>query len=273
MRPPRISVSVVFFWKKLIKNTQLTKPITQRKQLYLDQRFVTGNEMRPERIICFVDGFNLYHALNDLHQPHLKWLDLQLLFSRLTRSTSQLITQIFFFSAYPTWKLDSLQRHRLYVKALSSHGVTPILGQFKNKAKKCLKCHAEWISHEEKETDVNLALAMLDLAYKNRYDHAFLLSRDSDLAPAVRKVKENFPDKKITILAPYNYRHSSELLQASDHHKTINLHHISTSLFPKKIYDAGGNLIVTRPLEYTPPGTLQKPLEKVDLNKLIPTKK
>ena len=30
--------------------------------------------------------------------------------------------------------------------------------------KKCLNCHAEWISHEEKETDVNLALALLDLA-------------------------------------------------------------------------------------------------------------
>lgn len=59
--------------------------------------------------------------------------------------------------------------------------------------------------------------------------------------------------KQITILAPYNYRHSSELIQAADGHKTINLIHISTSLFPADIYDAGGNLVVKRPLEYTPP--------------------
>jgi uncharacterized LabA/DUF88 family protein len=92
-----------------------------------------------------------------------------------------------------------------------------------------------------------LALALLDLAYKDLYDHAFLLTRDSDLAPAMHKVKQNFPEKKITVLAPYNYRHSSELLQAADGHKSINIKHISTSLLPSNIYDAGGNLVAKRP--------------------------
>ena len=205
----------------------------------------------------------MYHALKDLKKPYLKWLDLQLLFSHLTRSKSQVIREILFFSAYPTWRPDSYQRHRLYVTALALRGVTPIMGQFKNKPKQCLQCHAEWVSHEEKETDVNLALALLDLAYKDRYDHAFLLSRDSDLAPAVRKVKENFPHKKISVFAPFNYRHSSELVQASDGHKTINLKHLSTSLLPEEIYDLRGNLIVRRPLEYTPPQGLLS--QKIDL--------
>lgn len=238
------SVSVVFFWKKV---------------------------MEHERIICFVDGFNMYHALDQLRQPHLKWLDLQLLFRRLTRAKSQVITQILFFSAYPTWKPDSHHRHRLYVKALSTNGITPVLGQFKNKPKKCLKCKTEWVSHEEKETDVNLALAMLDLAYKDRYDHAFLLSRDSDLAPAVRIVKQNFPDKKITVFSPYNYRHSSELLQVCDGHKTITLQHISTSLFPEKIHDAGGNLVVVRPPEYDPSSPLV-PKNMPDLTQILADK-
>ena len=220
--------------------------------------------MEHERIICFVDGFNLYHALHNLRLPHLKWLDLQLLFTRLTRSKSQVITQILFFSAYPTWKPGSYHRHKLYVKALLSHGVTPILGQLKQKPKKCLKCQAEWVSHEEKETDVNLALAMLDLAYKDRYDHAFLLSRDSDLVPAVRKVKQNFPNKKITVFSPYNYKHSSELMQACDGYKTIKRKHISTSLFPKEIYDAGGNLVAIRPLEYSPPDTPTTTTDEVE---------
>ncbi|HSX04286.1 MAG TPA: NYN domain-containing protein [Rhabdochlamydiaceae bacterium] len=209
--------------------------------------------MEIERIICFVDGFNMYHALKDLRQPHLKWLDLRLLFSRLTKSKSQVITQIYFFSAYPTWKPDSFYRHRLYIKAISAHGVTPVMGQFKNKPKICLNCKTGWISHEEKETDVNIALAMLDLANKDRYDHAFLLTRDSDLTPAVRLVKQNFPNKKVSVFSPYNYKHSSELIQACDGHKTINLEHISTSLFPEEIYDAGGNLVVKRPPEYAPP--------------------
>ncbi|MBS0626181.1 MAG: NYN domain-containing protein [Verrucomicrobia bacterium] len=212
--------------------------------------------MEAERIVCFVDGFNLYHALKDLGKPHLKWLNLRQLFGRLVRPKSQIITQILFFSAYPTWKPESYLRHRLYVKALSSQGVLPILGKFKVKPKKCMACNAKWESHEEKETDVNLALALLDLAYKDQYDHAFLLSRDSDLAPAVRKVKDNFPNKKVSVFAPFNYKHSSELIQVSDGHKTINLQHISTSLFSQKVYDPGGNLVTIRPIEYTPPNEL-----------------
>lgn len=217
------SVSVVFFWS----------------QMFL-----------PERVTCFVDGFNLYHSLHSIGKPHLKWLDLKKLFSHLTRSKSQIVTHIYFFSAYPTWKPGSYLRHRHYISALSSTGVIPVMGQFKNKPKECRKCHAHWISHEEKETDVNLALALLDLAYKDQYDHAFVLTRDSDMAPAIHKVKQNFPHKKITILAPYICRHSTELIQAADNHKTITLNHIETSLFPANIYDAGGNLVIRRPVEY-----------------------
>jgi uncharacterized LabA/DUF88 family protein len=209
--------------------------------------------MLPERIVCFVDGFNLYHALLEMNKPHLKWLDLRKLFSHLTKSKSQIVTQILYFSAYPTWKPESYARHRQYVAAISATGVIPVMGQFKKKSKQCYKCKVKWTNHEEKESDVNLALAMLDMAYKNQYDHAFVLTRDSDIAPAIHKVKHNFPDKKITILAPYNYRHSSELIQASDAHKTINLEHISTSLFPEDIYDAGGNFVTKRPIEYIPP--------------------
>ena len=111
------------------------------------------------------------------------------------------------------------------------------------------KWHFEWIRADLKHHKCHPGL---DLAYKNQYDHAFILTRDSDIAPAIRKVKQNFPNKKITVLAPYICRHSTELMQASDAHKTITLKHISTSLFPAEIYDAGGNLVVKRPKEYNP---------------------
>lgn len=90
-----------------------------------------------ERVICFVDGFNLYHAIDAIGKPYLKWLDLRLLIIHLTRSKSQIITQILFFSAHPTWKPDSYSRHRNYIAALLATGVTPIMGQFKNKPKQC----------------------------------------------------------------------------------------------------------------------------------------
>ena len=27
------------------------------------------------RVACYIDGFNLYHAIDDLDKPHLKWLE------------------------------------------------------------------------------------------------------------------------------------------------------------------------------------------------------
>ncbi len=209
--------------------------------------------MKCERIICFVDGFNLYHALHAMRQPHLKWLDLRKLSSHLIHSKSQEITQILYFSAFPIWKPDTYRRHRQYMTALSISGVTLIFGQFKTKPKQCLKCRATRENYEEKESDVNFALALLDLAYKNMYDHAFVLTRDSDIAPAIHKVKQNFPDKKITVLSIFNCRPSSELLQVADAYKTIKLNHITASLFPAHLYDSKGNLVVERPLEYIVP--------------------
>ena len=29
-----------------------------------------------KRVACYVDGFNLYHAIDDLRKPHLKWVNL-----------------------------------------------------------------------------------------------------------------------------------------------------------------------------------------------------
>lgn len=43
------------------------------------------------------------------------------------------------------------------------------MGQFKNKPKECKQCHAKWTSHEEKETDVNLALALLALYFLPKF--------------------------------------------------------------------------------------------------------
>jgi hypothetical protein len=45
--------------------------------------------MNQERVICFVDGFNLYHAIHYLKAPHLKWVNLWSLASVFIRPKSQ----------------------------------------------------------------------------------------------------------------------------------------------------------------------------------------
>jgi hypothetical protein len=35
---------------------------------------------------------------------------------------------------------------------------TPVLDHFKNKDRECHSCGAEWVAHEEKETDVSIGI-------------------------------------------------------------------------------------------------------------------
>jgi hypothetical protein len=54
------------------------------------------------RVACYVDGFNLYHAIHELNKPHLKWLDIRALAASLCRE-GETLTKVAYFSAYPTW--------------------------------------------------------------------------------------------------------------------------------------------------------------------------
>lgn len=207
-----------------------------------------------ERIVAFIDGFNLYHAIANLRKPHLKWVNLWELCDTFVKNRTQSLVKVYYFSAYAVWIPDAHRRHKKYVNALVANGVTPVISQFKDKDRRCPKCNHNWIGHEEKETDVNIALALFDGAYSDEFDRAYIVSRDSDLAPAVRMLRRRFPDKGITVIAPPNRGHSSEVLavQPQPDKAKIKEKHLERCLFAKEVYDAGGNIAARRPQEYTP---------------------
>lgn len=158
--------------------------------------------MPPERVVCFIDGFKLYHAIARLKRPHLKWVNLRDLARLYVRPTSQRLEAVYYFSAYADWLPDAKRRHEAFVRAQEAHGVAPVMGKFKSKERWCSRCRRASQGHEEKETDVNIALNLLDGAYRDAYDHALLVSRDSDLMPALRMLRERFPETGLTLVAP-----------------------------------------------------------------------
>jgi len=215
-----------------------------------------GFFMLPIRVAAFIDGFNLYHAICDLRANHLKWLDLRKLCKVFAPSPSFDLIQVNYFSAYATWKPDPYRRHREYIKALEADYVNVVLGKFKEKSKRCFSCGATWMDHEEKETDVNIALSLLDGAYRDSYDRAVIISADSDLAPAVRLVKTLFPRKSIRILTPVGRYHSLDLMNAAGgkgNATFITRMHVERSLLPEKVYTSDGTIVAIRPIEYLPP--------------------
>jgi len=208
-----------------------------------------------ERVVAFVDGFNLYHSLHDLRKPHLKWVDLWSLMARYAAQPHQVLAGVRYFSAFATWRPGPYARHRAYAAALEAVGVTVVMGRFKEKDRQCRKCGTAWITHEEKETDVNVGLWMLNEAYKDTFDHAFLVSNDSDLSPVIRMLRQEFPKKRIRIITPPGRRSSKELVQAAGgmrYVRSIKESRVAAALLPASLVHPDGRTI-SRPTEYDPP--------------------
>jgi uncharacterized LabA/DUF88 family protein len=199
------------------------------------------------RTIVYIDGFNLYHAIDDLGEPHLKWVDLWSLSEKLLRGDQQL-TAVKYFTAYATWRPASYRRHQRYVAALEARGVTPVIGRFKAKSVRCqAKCHQTYMTHEEKETDVNIGVHLIADALKDRFDRALIISADTDLNSAVRLTRAEAPGKRIDLVAPPGRkgRNSAALFE-------VTKGRVRSSLLPARIQRPDGQAI-QRPTEYDPP--------------------
>jgi len=205
------------------------------------------------KVVCYIDGFNLYHGIDDLKKPHLKWVNLYDLANSLIYPNERLVA-VNSFSAFATWKKHQYRRHLSYVKALEHVGVNCIISHFKKKPRSCRSCKASWMDHEEKETDVRLALKILEDAVDDVFDRAIIVSGDSDLVPVVQTIKRRYPKKNILIATPPKRFSASRDLRASAHKsKEITQGRIAKNLLPKDLQDGAGKLIVSRPERYDLP--------------------
>lgn len=209
-----------------------------------------------ERVRCYIDGFNFYHAVNDLKENHLKWVDLWRLSSLFIDKTRQQLDGVHYFTAYAKWLPNSFKRHIAFVRAQEASGVSVDVSEFYEKTRKCPKCKKYYKGHEEKQSDVKMATCLLDHAYNDGFDRALLLTRDSDLTPAVKLVRGRFPQKKLLIVAPPGRRHSKALAQvvaSKKYLKKILKIHLENSLLPREVKNESGKIVAVRPPEYTPP--------------------
>ncbi len=165
------------------------------------------------RVAFLVDGFNLYHSLEEASAARgnvtTKWLDLR----SFCRSYLQLIgadavlADIFYFSALASYREardpDVTRRHLNYIECLRATGVQVRLGRFKKRFRSCPHCSKEILSHEEKETDVAIGVKLAELCWRDLCDSAALITGDSDLVPAITSVKAHFPKKAVISISPF----------------------------------------------------------------------
>jgi len=193
------------------------------------------------RVSVFIDGFNLFHALDNVKHQHFKWINLRKL-AELYLRKQDCLSDIFYFTAFAIWNAEKVNRHKLYIKAQESFGVKPIYGEFRSVIKRCRYCGKTYNTYEEKETDVNIAIKLYQQAKNDTYDNAIILSGDSDQIPAITAVKKDYPAKRIGVLIPPG-RKAKLLKQEADFHFKIEHKHLSDSLLPNDITLPNGSQI------------------------------
>jgi uncharacterized LabA/DUF88 family protein len=193
-----------------------------------------------DRVVAYVDGFNLYFGLKaDGGRKHL-WLDLQELVERLLLDNQEL-REAWYFTARVRDEPAAEERQAVYLDALASYcpKVRRVEGRFLERTRNCRECGARWTGYEEKETDVNIAVALVEDAVQDSYDTALLISGDSDLRPAIAAVRRLRPEKLIFAAFPPR-RTSVGLMAAVDAYIRIGSDKIRNAQLPARIVTAGG---------------------------------
>ncbi len=121
-------------------------------------------------------------------------------------------------------------------------------GEFRRRDKFCPNCKKPYVSHEEKQTDVNIALHLFKLAIEDRYDTALLLSGDSDLLPSIRAAKATFGSKRIGVLIPIG-RRAEELKNECDFFTKIREKNLAKCVFENPVTLADGACLL-KPAEW-----------------------
>lgn len=201
-----------------------------------------------ERVIAYIDGYNLYYGLRAKGWKRFYWLNIQALAWQMLKPSQALVTTKYFTTVVKQPD-DKRRRQAVFLEALQTlPDVRFFYGQFLEETVTCRKCGHTYVTHHEKMTDVNIAVELLADAYQDRFDVALLISADSDLTGPVETVRRLFPGKRIVVAFPPK-RFSVALQKAADAILHIGHNELSKSLFPDTVLKPDG-VALHRPPEW-----------------------
>lgn len=139
--------------------------------------------MSKERIAVFIDGSNLYHKLKDLEIRYTTEFNYLGLCQKLSRNRP--IVYMGYYVGVVRAKpsdarsLTLRSNQRILFNLLRNKGIVIKKGYLMESGG----------TYHEKGVDVQLATDLLIGAYENTYDTAIIISSDTDMIPAIRKIR------------------------------------------------------------------------------------
>ncbi len=195
------------------------------------------------RTNVYIDGFNLYFGA--LRKTPYKWLDVQRLCEQLLPPHN--IVAIKYFTARISARANDPQaptRQQAYLRALATCSKVRIFyGHYTTHevtlplANTTPMRFAKVIRTDEKGSDVNLAVHLVNDCHTQQLDSVVVVTNDSDLAEALRIAKGL--RKNVGILNPHE-NPSGTLGQHCPFQKDIRRGVLAASQLPNPVHDARG---------------------------------
>ena len=230
-----------------------------------------NNQEAPKRsrAALYVDGFNLYHAIERFEEPFLKWINLWNLGELLIPKKTHELVLAKLFTAKRDGDAQSDARRITFINAMRAAGVKDVQGHYLIDPRECLKCGHTWKKPTEKQTDINLALAVIMDGLDDQYDYAYLLSADSDQAATARAFRERLPDKTLINVIPPGQTVSAQVMRYAHEKIILTKDHIERVVMGAHVKGFTDNLI-RRPDGYAPPEWWVHPDQRPQKNKTAP---
>ncbi len=215
------------------------------------------------RTAFFIDGYNLFYGL--LAGTDYKWLDLTALLTHITKiqnpASETLLVNYFTSPVLPslaTLGIQSKEAQDTYIRALKAKAVTVTLGKHRlehGTAPRYIDKHTPasrqdkvdiW-DLEEKQTDVSIAIGMYRLLSQQqnfqaneRIAQIVLVSADTDMTPALKAIREDFPEITVGIILPHREGIDRGVPGSLDNYahwvrKTVKIAELQAHQFPDRV--------------------------------------
>ena len=195
------------------------------------------------RTFVYVDGFNLFYGA--LKGTPFKWLDPVSLFEKVLQPRHEILKVKYFTARVSGTPADPSkpQRQDVYLRALRHYRpeVEVYFGHFLSHPVRAPLLHpvgnqrtVEVVRTEEKGSDVNLAVHLLNDGWLDAYDCAVVVSNDSDIAEAMRLVRHHH-GKRIGLVTPGTGRPSRQLMGHADFARHLRPNALRRSQLPDRI--------------------------------------
>lgn len=194
----------------------------------------------------YVDGFNLYYGV--LKDTPYRWLNIAQLCKTIIANLDVESSTFKYYTARLKPRPnnpDQPYRQRNYLRALRTiPNLEIIYGHFLTHPTIMPSARPPHkpmsvIKTEEKGSDVNLAVDLIADGFRSLYEQAIVVSNDSDLARAVRIVREDLK-LPVVILNPYPKSPSKELKNIASTVRQIRNSALEKSQFPRTLEDERG---------------------------------